>query len=161
MPPVIPPWEFCLQSPGKFCVQQVLSVFGYCSRFANPSLFLRMRHDLQTRTAQHGLRRARVRNPPVRGIAGVAFLDEVHAGKTRLAEDFLVPEVIVVIPTLFCLSSAQHGLEDQLLANFFYHFVERIKRITQVIEESQKKNVVELSSERINGIDRVLLELDL
>src|SRR5215470_14061541 len=54
-----------------------------------------------------------IRDPPVGGIAGILVLDEVHAGKIRTLEHFLVPEGIILAQLRAGCGAAYHGLKNQ------------------------------------------------
>src|SRR5581483_5089615 len=108
----------------------------------------------------HCLGRGPVRNPPVRRVAGVAVLDEIHLRKVGIAEDLLVPEVIIRIRRPGIFRSATHGLENQRFPHLLDDFIQREERITQVIENSHEEDVVELPREGVDFVDRALFKLD-
>ena len=120
-----------------------------------------MRHDLQPGAAQHGFGGGPVGNPPVRLVVGVAVLDEVHLRKIGVAENILVPEVVVLVPLAHLLGAANHGLKEQPAAHLLDHFVQGIKRIAQVVEDAHEDHVVELAGKLVDVVHRALLELDL
>src|SRR5579884_2034564 len=70
-----------LQRTRQLKIENVLPIPLHAPGFADPGLRFRVRHDLEPRTAQHGLGRRYVWDPPVRGIIGVLVLDEVHRWK--------------------------------------------------------------------------------
>src|SRR5579872_3543733 len=113
-----------LKRPRKFVVQDILPIFLGVGSQADPRLGLGMAGNLQPRTAQHALHRAVVGNPPIRGIARVALLDEVHAGKIRMVEYFLVPKVIVFPQRGAGQGAAHHGLEDEPAFHLFNDLVQ-------------------------------------
>src|SRR5436305_4148150 len=130
-------------------------------RLTYPSLKLRIGDDLQPGAAQHGFRRGAVRDPPIRLIAGVFLLDEVHAWEARLGKNLAVPEVIVVFGAVDAIVAAQHRLEDELMPDLGGHLVECVQRIPQVIEDTHEEDKIELPRDLIDVVDRALLELDL
>src|SRR3954462_1441693 len=129
-------------------------------RFADPSLKFRIGDDLESRAAQHRFRGGAVRDPPVRLIACILLLDEIHAGEARLGEDLGVPEVVVVFRAVETLVAAQHCLEYQLMPYFRYHLVQRVQRIAKVIEDTHEEDEIELTGDPINVVDRTLLKFD-
>src|SRR5215472_7292227 len=99
--------------------------------------------------------------PPVGGIARIFLLNEVHAGEIRIAEDFCIPEMIIVAQLRTAKGTANHGLENQSSFDFLDDFVQGVKRVAQVIEDSHEQHIVKLAGYRVNIIDRTLGKLDL
>src|SRR4051794_19822990 len=82
---------------------------------ADVHLVLGMIEDHESRAAQHGFHAGPVRNPPVRRIAGIALLHEVHPRIAALVEDGGLRKRIVVGNGQRGWIAALHALEDHRL----------------------------------------------
>src|SRR5579872_3694983 len=146
----------CPQARAPKCVCRLFE----CLQEYRPRSPLRMVHDLQPGTAQHGLHGAVIGNPPVRGITGILLLNEVHAGKIQIVEDLFVPEVVVLFQRGTIQGTADHRLENQFASYLLDDFVQRVKRITQMIENTHEQDVVKLARNAVCIIDGTLFKFD-
>ena len=102
-----------------------------------------------------------VRYPPVGGISGVAFLNEVHAREIRTVENFLVPEVIVVLQLGTAQRTTNHGLKDEVAFYLLDDFIQRKQGIAQVIEDAHEEDVIKLTRNLVHVVNRALGKLDI
>src|SRR6185437_2327993 len=101
-----------------------------------------MSHDLQSGAAQHGFHSAAIGYPPVRRIVGVGMLDEVHAGKIRIAKWVHVPELIIIFPLLLFRGAAHHALENEFAADLLDYLIQGKEWIAQMVEHTHEQHIV-------------------
>src|SRR3954447_236898 len=104
-------WSFYSITASIMIASGVLDV-GPCAAAADIDLVLGMVSDRESRAAKHRFHAGPVRNPPVRRIAGIALLDEVHARIAALVEDARFEERIVVRHGEDRRRATLHALED-------------------------------------------------
>src|SRR6185312_12642409 len=120
-----------------------------------------MSYDLQPRAAQHAFNCPAIRHPPVRRVARIAVLDEVHAWEIRIFERVHVPELVILVPLPLLLRAAHHALEEQLPSDFLNDLVQCIERIPEMVKDAEEQHIVELTCDLIDVVYRALLKLNI
>src|SRR3954454_8932655 len=115
---------------------------------ADVDLALGMIDDAEAAAAQHRLDARAVRNPPVRRILRVFFLDEIHQRIAVALKHRVVPERIVVRDAGHVVAAALHALENHHVTHDrVMEDVEGEQRMAEVVEHTHEDDHIELLAE--------------
>src|SRR4051812_41834216 len=129
---------------------------------ADVDLALGMIDDAEAAAAQHRLVARAVRNPPVRRILSVFFLDEIHQRIAVALKYRVVPERIVVRDAGDVVAAALHALKNHHVAHDrVVEDVEGEQRMAEVIEDAHENDHIELLAEFPDVVDIHLSEFDI
>src|SRR5579883_3651650 len=121
-----------------------------------------MLEDVEAGAAQQRLGAGPVGNPPIRLVMRVTPLDELESRESRLIENRLFPERVVLGEHRHLIGAPLHRLEDQEISgDMLVNEVEGEQRMAQMVEHAHEKHDVEALAEPCDVIDRELAELDL
>src|SRR5689334_2501498 len=122
---------------------------------ADVDLLLRALEDREAGAAQQRLDGRAVRDPPVRLILRIAFLDEMQAREEALLEDRRLRDRVVLGDRSDLAAAAQHRLEDEEVPRgMLADEIEREQRIAQMVEDAHEENDVEALAEGSHVVDR-------
>src|SRR3954452_4505396 len=128
---------------------------------ADVDLALGMIDDTEAAAAQHRLHAGAVRNPPVRRIFRILFLDEIHQRIAVALEHRVIPERIVVGDTGHVVAAALHALENHHVAHDrVVQDVEGEQRMAEVVEHAHENDDIELLAEFADVVHIHFPELD-
>src|SRR4051812_30349071 len=104
-----------------------------------------MGDDFKTGAAQHRFRTGAVWHPPIRGIARIAMLNEMHFWEFRQVKRGLVPEVVIFCELPEIRAAPMHRLKhEDIPRDVLANEVKREQRMAKMIEDAEKENDVKL-----------------
>src|SRR5436190_731328 len=100
--------------------------------------------DIESGTTEHGFNSRAIGNPPVSGITGEAFFDEIQFWKIRPFEHVCFPKFIVLLDRCNRINSTLKRLKNQNIASdMLVNEIKRKQWVAQMIKNSQEQNEIE------------------